>query len=138
MSRKLYPALVLAAALLGAGCDNVVENAPTPTTPAPTTTTNFEGTINPNGAGTHTFNTVAAGTVTVTLTEVTPDATIPVSVVLGTWNGVVCQTSIAMDTVVQNNQLLGSVSGPGSLCVRVHDNGRLTAPLSYKLSVVHP
>ena len=138
MSRKLYPALLLVATLLGAACDNELENAPGPTEPAPTTTENFEGTINQNGAMTHTFNTVALGVVTVTLTEVTPDAAVPVSLVLGTWNGVVCQMSLAMDTAVQGNQLLGSVSGAGSLCVRVHDNGRITAPLSYKLSVVHP
>jgi hypothetical protein len=138
MYRKLYPALVLAAALFGAACDNDLENDPGPTGPSPTTTENFEGTINVNGAMTHPFNTAAIGVITVTLTEVTPDATVPVSLVLGTWNGIVCQMSLAMDTAVQGNQLLGSVSGGGSLCVRVHDNGRITEPLSYKLTVVHP
>lgn len=138
MYRKLYPALVLATALLAAGCDNLVEDATGPTEPAPTVTENFEGTINVNGALTHTFLTAAAGTVTASLTEVTPDATIAVGFVLGTWNGVVCQTSLAMDAAVQGNQLVGSVSGAGSLCIRIHDTGRLTAPLSYKLSVVHP
>ena len=138
MYRKLYPALVVAAALSLAGCDNVVENAGGPTAPAPTVTENFEGTINVNGAQTHTFLTVAGGTITVLLSEVTPDATIPVGFVLGTWNGVVCQMSLAMDTAVQGNQLVGNVSGAGSLCVRVHDTGRLTAPLNYKLAVTHP
>ena len=138
MYRKLYPAVVMAAALFAAGCDNTIENAPGPTAPAPTTTENFEGTINPNGAGNHTFLTAAAGTVTVTLTEVTPDSALQVGLVLGTWNGIICQMSMAMDPAVQGNQILGSVSGAGSLCVRVHDNGRLSAPLSYKLTVVHP
>ena len=138
MSRKLYPALVLAAALFAAGCDNDVENAPGITEPAPTTTETFEGTITVNGAATHTFLTVAQGIVTVSLTEVTPDATIGVGLVLGTWNGVVCQMSLAMDNAVQGNQLLGTVSGAGSLCVRIHDTGKLAAPLSYKLSVEHP
>ena len=138
MSRKLYPALVLAAALFVAGCDNDVEDAPGPIAPAPTTTENFEGTINVNGAATHTFLTVASGVVTVSLTEVTPDAAIAVGLVLGTWNGVVCQMSLAMDNAVQGNQLLGTVNGAGSLCVRIHDTGKLAAPLSYKLSVEHP
>ena len=138
MYRKLYPAVVLAAALFAGGCDNEVENAPGPVAPSPTVTENFEGTINPNGAGNHTFSTVASGTVTVTLTEVTPDAALQVGLVLGTWNGVICQMSMAMDPAVQGNQILGVVSGPGSLCVRVHDNGRLSAPLSYKVTVVHP
>ena len=138
MNRKLYPALVLAVALLGAGCDNTLENAPGPVTPAPTVTETFEGTLNPNGAGTHTFTTAASGAITATLTEVLPDATTQVGLVLGTWNGVVCATSLAMDPAVQGNQIVGAVSGSGSLCVRIHDNGRLTAPLTYKLTVVHP
>lgn len=138
MNRKLYRAVVLALALFAAGCDNDVEDATGPIAPAPTTTDNFEGTINVNGASTHTFATVAAGPVTATLTEVTPDNTIAIGLVLGTWNGVICQMSLAMDFAVQGNQLVGSVSGPGSLCVRVHDNGRMTGPLSYKLTVVHP
>ena len=138
MDRKLYRAVVLALALFAAGCDNDVENATGPIAPAPTTTDSFEGTINVNGANTHTFATVAAGPVTATLTEVTPDNTIAIGLVLGTWNGVICQMSLAMDFAVQGNQLVGSVSGPGSLCVRVHDNGRMAAPLSYKLTVVHP
>ena len=138
MYRKLYPAVVLAAGLLAAGCDNTLENLPTPTVPGPTTTVVFEGTINPNGATTHTFNTTAAGAVSATLTEVTPDVTVPVSLVVGTWNGVVCQMSLAMDTAVQGNQLLGVISMAGSVCVRVHDNGRITEPLSYKVTVVYP
>jgi hypothetical protein len=138
MNRKLYPAVLLAAALFVAGCDNDLENLNPPTGPAPTTTDNFEGTINVNGALTHTFVTAASGAVTVLLQEVTPDATVPVAVVLGTWNGVTCQMSISMDAVVQGNQIIGAVSGPGSLCVRVHDNGAVTAPLSYKLAVTHP
>lgn len=138
MDRKLYRAALLVVALFAAGCDNEVEDATGPIAPAPTTTENFEGTINVNGAMTHTFNTVAAGAVTATLSEVTPDNTIAVGLVLGTWNGVICQMSLAMDFAVQGNQLVGTVSGPGSLCVRVHDNGRMAAPLSYKLTVVHP
>ena len=138
MDRKLYRAVVLALALFAAGCDNDVENATGPIAPAPTTTENFEGTINVNGASTHPFATVAAGPVTVTLTEVTPDNTIAIGLVLGTWNGVICQMSMSMDFAVQGNQLVGTVSGPGSLCARVHDNGRMSVPLSYKLTVVHP
>ena len=61
MDRKLYRAVVLALALFAAGCDNDVENATGPIAPAPTTTENFEGTINVNGASTHPFATVAAG-----------------------------------------------------------------------------
>jgi hypothetical protein len=138
MVRKLYPAVLLAAVLVASACDNVVENAPGPTQPAPTTTDNFEGTINPNGAATHPFATAAAGTLTATLTEVTPDNTIPVALVVGTWNGVICQMSMSMDNAVQGNQIVGNVSGAGTLCVRIHDNGRLTEPLNYKITVVHP
>lgn len=138
MRRGFYGTLLLAGAIFAAGCDNVVENATTPTGPAPTTTDTFEGSINVNGAMTHTFTTAAAGQVVVTVTEITPDAEVPVGLALGTWNGSACATSLAMDAAVQGNQLTGSVSGPGNLCVRVHDNGRLTEAITYKLSVTHP
>ena len=138
MYRKVYPALVLVAALAVSGCDNDVENATQPSPPAPTVTEVFEGTVNPNGAATHTFTVAAAGVVQATLTEIAPDSTMAMGFVLGTWNGFSCTTSLSMDAAVQGNQLTGNVSGAGTLCTRLHDNGRVAVPLTYKLTVTHP
>lgn len=138
MYRKFLATMLLAGALGAAGCDNTVEDATTPAPPAPTTTDTFTGTINVNGAQTHTFNVAASGTITAALTEVLPDATIAVGLLLGTWNGTSCSTVIANDNTIQGNAIVGVASGIGTLCARIHDVGKLTAPLEYKLTVVHP
>ena len=137
MHRKFFGALLLTAAIVAAGCDNDVENQ-TPTEPAPTTTDTFTGTINVNGAQTHTFNVLASGTATATLSEVTPDNTIAVGLELGEWNGVSCASKISNGNALQGNALIGNVTGIGTLCVRVHDTGKLTGALDYKVTVVHP
>ena len=139
MARAFFGILVLAAAVAATGCDNDVENQ-TPTTPPPTLTEIFTGSINVNGAMTHTFNTAAAGTLTATLSEVTPDPAVVVSFAIGTWNNTlsVCQQVIPNDSATQGVVLTGVVSGPGTLCVRVSDNGRLTEAINYTLTVVHP
>ena len=139
MLRKFSATLLLAAAIAAAGCDNEIENAPGPTEPNPTTTDTFTGTLNPNGAMTHQFTVVASGDVTARITEITPDPTIKVGFVLGTIAGTTCQSSVFKDEVLQGEALIARVSGPGTLCVRVHDpNGKLTAALNYSLTVEHP
>ncbi|HJR60509.1 MAG TPA: hypothetical protein VJ813_13955 [Vicinamibacterales bacterium] len=139
MQRAFWTSLLLAAAVVVGGCDNDVGN--TPTEPAPTTTDTFTGTININGAMTHTFPIVAAGTVTATLTEVTPDATVAVGFALGTWNASAstCQQVIPNDAALQGLILTGNVAGAGTLCVRLYDPGsKLTGPVGYTVTVVHP
>jgi hypothetical protein len=134
-------ATLLAAALLGsAACDNDVENATEPPPPAPTTTDEFTGTLTVNGAQVHTFNVVASGTVTATLTElVTSDSSITVGLTLGSLNAVLqCTAVIADNNAVQGRAVIGNVTGAGTLCVRIHDVGKLTGSQDYKLTVVHP
>lgn len=139
MLRKLTATLLLSGAIVSAGCDNDVENAPGPSDPNPTTTDTFSGSINPNGAATHTFNVLANGDVTARITEITPDPAIKVGFVLGTWSGNNCQTVIFKDEAALGEALIGRVSGIGTLCVRVHDpNGKLTTALNYKVTVEHP
>lgn len=138
MRRATFGILLLIGTTFSAGCDNTLENLPTTPPPAPTTTDEFTGTINRNGAATHTFPVSASGTVTATLTEVLPNPEIAVGFSMGTWNGVSCQSVISLDAAVQGNVITGNVTGFGTLCVRVHDNGRLEEAIEYKLTVVHP
>ena len=136
MHRRVLGTLLLVAALAAAGCDNDIENATQPTPPAPTTTDTFTGTININGAQTHTFVVTASGLVNATLTEA-PEGVV-VGLMLGTWNGAACATSIANDNAVKGNAVVGSATGVGTLCVRIHDVGKLTGPIAYTLTVEHP
>ena len=140
MQRAFWKSLVLAAALVAGGCDNDIGT--TPSEQAPLITDIFTGSINVNGAATHTFLILATGRVTATLNEVLPDNTIPVGFVLGTWNGTTgaCQQVIPIDNALQGHILVGEVTGPagGLLCVRIYDTGKLTASTDYKITVEHP
>lgn len=138
MRRTFCGIVMLTSVLAVAGCDNDVDTT-TPTGPAPTITETFSGTIVVNGAATHTFTIAAAGLVSATLTEITPDATVLIGMALGTWNGANCQIVLPKDDAIQGFVLTGQVSGPGTLCARIYDPAsRLTEALNYTITVVHP
>ncbi len=124
---------IVGAVAFGA-CNNTT---PTASTPA-TTTDTFNGTLTPNGAKTFSFNVQTAGTLTATLTTVSPDSTTSIGLALGTWNGAACQIVIANDSAVQGVTVTGSAGGAGSLCVRVFDVGNLTANEDFVVTVIHP
>lgn len=137
MRRLTLLGLVLAMAACG---DDNLPTGPTPTGPPPTTTVNFTGTLNQNGAATHTFTSSASGTLTATLTALGPDSTQVIGLSLGTWNGNVCQIVLAKDNATQGSIVTGGVSAFGNLCVRIYDVGTITAaqPVTYEIQVIHP
>lgn len=130
-------ALLVLATLGFAACDNTPDDTVTPTTPTTTVTETFTGTINPNGAATHSFIVSAGGTVTATLTTITPEDSVA-GLSLGTWNGVICQIVLANDNAVLGNVVPGTASSLGTLCVRINDTGKLTGATDYTITVVHP
>lgn len=135
---RILRAVALAAAVLPAGCGDDGPVTPTqPSTPPPTVTTEFSGTLTVNGAATHPFVTGRSGQITVTLTELAPNSAAVIGVSLGTWNGVTCQTVLANDNATQAAQIIGNAGNAGNFCVRVYDVGRLAAPTTYALAVVH-
>lgn len=130
-------ALLVLATLGLAACDNTPNDTVTPTTPTTTVTETFTGTINPNGAATHSFIVSAGGTVTATLTTITPEDSVA-GLSLGTWNGVICQVVLANDNAALGNVVTGTVSSLGTLCVRINDTGKLTGATDYTITVVYP
>ena len=139
MYRFVPYALLLGALLSTSACG---DNAATPTaptsTPPPTITETFSGSINRNGAATHTFLAQAAGTVTATLTAVSPEGTEAIGLSLGTWNGTACQIVIANTAAAQGAVILAVASSAGNLCVFVQDVGKIAVAASYEITVVHP
>ncbi len=134
-------AVIAFAGLTAAACNNnntPTPVTPTPTTPVPTTTETFSGELKVNGASTYPFGTGAAGAITVTLSAVDPGGGPTFGLSLGTWNGASCQTVIANDNATLNVTVTGTVTAPTALCARVFDAGRLTNPLTYTITVVHP
>jgi hypothetical protein len=134
MLRVLALISILTAA---AACGDDNPTPTTPTTPTRTTTTEtFAGTLNINGAATHSFAT-GSGQIQVTVTELLPDSTAVIGVSLGTWNGAACQIVIANSSATLAAAVLGTASGPGNFCAYVQDVGKLKAATDYKLEVVH-
>lgn len=131
--------LTLALAFGAAACDSGDPITPTtPTTPTARVTETFAGSLNVNGAATFTFATGSAGILTATLQAVVPVNTIQLGVALGTWNGVTCQVVLANDKALEGTTVTGSVSGIGSLCVRIYDVGQITQLTAFEVVVVHP
>lgn len=142
MPGRIFRAVLVVASLAIAsacGSNNNTTPTPTPTTPTtPTVTETFSGELKVNGAATYAFVTATSGTVTATLSTVDPSGAPAIGVSLGTWNGTACTTVIANDGAQLNAVVTGSVSGATALCVRVYDAGRLSDPLNYTVTVVHP
>jgi len=138
MSRRTHSILLVVALALGSwACSNTAPTTlPTPT--PPTTTDTFEGSINPNGAKTFSFIVQTGGTVTTTLTTVSPDSTVAIGLAVGTWDGAACSVFKANDNAPQGTSITVTASGAGSLCVRVYDVGNLLDVASFVVTVVHP
>ena len=136
MSRSIRRwALTSIVALATVACGGAIVTPPTSPTPVPQIEV-FSGTLTRNGAATHTFTSQAGGTVTASLTSISPDAVVGLS--LGTWNGLACQVVIANDAAVLNTVVTGTVSAIGNLCVRVYDVGQFAEPTSYEVQILHP
>ena len=139
MYRFVPYALLLGALLSTSACgDNAAAPTAPTSTPPPTITETFSGSINRNGAATHAFLAQAAGTVTATLTTLSPEGTEAIGLSLGTWNGTACQIVIANTAAAQGAVILAVASSAGNLCVFVQDVGKIAVAASYEITVVHP
>jgi hypothetical protein len=128
----LFPLLLAVSA-----CESELDNIPT--TPDPVTVTEtFSGSININGAATHTFFTSATGTVTATLTSLGDNPPEQVGFSIGTFAGANCSLLITNDKAVVTSVVAGVVTTlGGSLCVRIYDVGSLTESVPYEIRVEH-
>jgi len=133
---SLLRAVPLALALLAAGaCGS--DSTSGPTLPDPVQVTeSFTGTLTVNGSAVHVFVVERAGAVSAQVTEIsTKGATFGLS--LGTWSGVGCQLIIASASSQEGTLVAGTAQTVGNFCVYLNDNGTLTAPLDYALTVTH-
>lgn len=132
-------ALAAGAALIMIACGNDNATPTTPTTPVQITET-FTGSVNQNGAVTHSFSSTTSGTLTATLSVLGPDSTQVIGMSLGTFSGNVCTTVLSNDRATQGTVISGGVSSLGSLCVRAYDVGTISAaePFTYEITISHP
>jgi hypothetical protein len=118
-------------------CESALDTIPTTPDPVAVTET-FTGTVNINGAATHTFFTTATGQVTATLTSLGDDPPAQIGISLGTYAGSTCSLVLTNDKAVVTSVVSGVVTTlGGSLCVRIYDVGSLTASVPYEIKVDH-
>ena len=132
-----FVAFVLPVAMFAVACEGDI--ASIPTTPDPVTVNEtFTGTLNINGAATHSFNTLATGTVTATLTSLGENPPAAVGLSMGTMSGSTCSLVLTNDRAVVTSIVTGTVTTlVGSLCVRIYDVGSLTQAVPYEIRVEH-
>jgi hypothetical protein len=137
--RTLTLSLLVVSLPLLMGCEGEINNLPTTPDPVIVTDT-FSGTLTINGGATHNVFTSATGLVTATLTSLGENPPAKVGFSMGTLSAVgTCTAVLTNDNAVVSTALTGTVSSlGGSLCVRIHDVGALTASVDYTLVVSHP
>ncbi len=132
--------LVVPLALAAAGCSDTINVTP-PTEPSTPETTEpvtemFGGTVT---QGTVSYQAVFArvGTVTLTMTGIGPDPSATLGMSVGVLNGVACSAAMDNPSAKVGSQLIGTVTGPTTICVRVYDAGTVAADatLTYEISI---
>ena len=133
--------LLLAALFLSTACDN--GDIPTDPSDPPLVTDTFSGTVTRNGSQLHTFVAGARGTVTATITAITPAGSPAVGFTLGSWDPTfeICTAVLTNNLATVSSVLSGGIVGPTSLCVRIFDStGTIPAdaPVDYTVTVERP
>ena len=141
--QRLLNSRVLAVLLLAFAVSACDDDPPTTPTPTPTIVIDtFTGALSQNGASTHSFSVSAVGAVKATLKTAGADNTLVVGFSLGTWNTVTesCSIVLANDAATVGSVLQGTMTGAGTLCVRMYDVGNVAAPNTapYTVEVEHP
>jgi hypothetical protein len=127
--------IVLGLGLLAPACaDPVAPPAPTPVTP--TITDTFSATLLQSGTNTHLFNVQQIGGLKVSISDITPDATVSVSI--GTQSLVGCTVITTLKrTPGGASQLSGTATTTGEFCVMVFDSDTIAEPVTYTVTVLH-
>jgi hypothetical protein len=128
--------------LTATACSSSTIVMPTPTPPS-VTEPPFTGTLTLNGAVTYAFVAAAAGTVTVSLTSLTPDSTLLVGLSLGVWNATsgTCSVNntIQNTSATQGTVLSALTTVASNLCVQVFDaHGDVPTAETFTVIIVHP
>jgi hypothetical protein len=134
-----WPAMAIAvalAALAGACGGSSTDTTTTPTNPTLTTVT-LTGTLLAGGAAFHNFTVTQQGTLTATLTNLTPQATITVGFGIGQPIGTTCTLLSTLETAKVGSVLSGTIA-PGSFCIQIYDIGNVQGSDDYTITLVHP
>ena len=136
LNGRLFAILLLAC--FAAACDD--DTTRTPITATVPVTETFTGQVAQSGSSMHNFTTSRSGAIVATLKSIGTDNTLVVSFALGTWTGSACSLVLENPAATGGAILTGTMTGAGTLCVRVGDQGNIASgqPASYIIEVAHP
>jgi hypothetical protein len=129
--------MILVLGLLAPACtDPVAPPAPTPV--APTITETFNDTLLQLGTNTHVFNVQQVGGLKVTISDITPEASVTFGIGTQSLVGCTLVTQLKRDPGGAS-QLSGTATTTGQFCVMVFDPlpGALVEPVTYTVTVLH-
>jgi len=140
-ARRYASALMLAVGLTcAASCGTTT--TPTAPTTAPSITDTFNADLSQQGSITHNFKVASIGEVTVTLTSVSPLATMSLGVGMMTSDGTSCISTLTQNDNARANSTvaLQGTAASGNYCIRVYDSGNIpvSTTVSYTITVLHP
>lgn len=101
-------------------------------------TENFSGSVAAGTTVTHAFAVTKSGSVTLTLTALTPDDTLLVGLGLGVWDGASCTIQVSTNAGKLNEVYQATTAGAGNFCVAVGDPGTFTGDVGYTVKITHP
>ena len=134
MKRILFT--VLGLTLLATGCsDPVAPAAPTPVTP--TITETFTDTLGLLGTNIHLFSVQQVGGLTITISDINPDATVSFAIGAQSLVGCTVLQQLTRAPGGANARLVGTITAPGNFCVQVFDSNNIPEPVTYTLTVLH-
>jgi hypothetical protein len=131
-----WRAVAIALAALAGACGGSTTPT-TATTPAPITTETLTGTVLAGGVAFHTFTVAQQGTLTATLTSLSPQSTITMGMGIGTVSGTACSLLSTNETTKVGTVLSGTIA-VGSFCVQIYDIGNVQVSDDYVITLSHP
>jgi hypothetical protein len=136
MTRVLRVLAVLLVGMAAATCSD--NNVSTPLSPVlrPTSFT-FATTFTAGGSATRSFEQVQSGTVTLTLSAVTPDVALAVGIGIPRIDGSGCNLTRTVTTRAGSSPQLTITADPGNWCVRVAGAGTVVERVTFALDVKH-
>ncbi len=130
-------AIAVALAALAGACGGSSDTITATPTAAPTTTDVFTGTVQAGGVAFHNFTIVQQGTLTATLTSLSPQTTITVGFGVGQPSGTTCPLLSSIETAKVSSVLSGTIAA-GAYCVAIYDIGNVQGSDDYTITVNHP
>src|SRR5262245_34057092 len=128
--------IALVLAVFAASCGGNDASPTVPSAPTNPGTESWSGVLSPGGATSRSFNLSAAGTITVTLTDVGTAVGLGVGLPRVTGGG--CRLGVTVTATAGTTPQISTPADAGLYCVQVFDLGTLRDPVGFAVKIGHP